>query len=293
VQQAHVVLEGNRPGVMDRLGLSWQELRRLRPALVMCSINGYGAEGELAARAGHDLNYMALTGALSLNGTPAAPVPYGLQVADFGGGGMGGALAVVAALFEAGKTGRGRHLDVSMAAGVLGWLAPQLAQAKLEGDPERGRQSLTGRYPCYRVYECADGRFYSVAALEPKFWSELCALLARPDLEPMQFDDSRQAHVELEGLFRGRTRDEWEAALSGRDVCAEPVLTVAEALSRAPVREHVREQAAGLEMAPQVGFGEHWRRLPPPKLGEHTAEVLAEIGISEDEIGRLRAEAVV
>ena len=182
-ETAGVVVEGNRPGVMDRLSIGWEVLHTLKPSLVLCSITGYGQDGPMAMSAGHDLNYMAAAGALGLNGAPGGPpLPLGVQVADLGGGGMGGAIAILAALFDVSRGGGGRHLDVAMMEGALAWTAAVAADAAAGGTaPERGRGRLTGGIPCYRVYSCADG-YLSVGALEPKFWEALCTALDRPDL---------------------------------------------------------------------------------------------------------------
>src|SRR5215467_8724788 len=173
VERADVVVEGNRPGVMDRLGLGWPALRAHNPSLVMASITGYGQDGPWSGRAGHDLNYMAVAGALSLNGRRGEPPhPLAVQVADIGGGGQAAATAILGALLAIARGGAGRHLDVSMTDGALSWLAVPLAQAHEQGPIARGGHRLTGRYACYGVYECADGRYLSVGALEPKFRSE-------------------------------------------------------------------------------------------------------------------------
>src|SRR4030081_1493335 len=150
----------------------------------MCAITGYGQSGPWAQRAGHDLNYMAVAGALSLNARAGeGPPPLAVQVADIGGGGQGAALAILGALLEVARGGSGRFLDVSMTDGAFTWLAVPLSQVRAEGQPiPRGQHRLTGRYACYGVYGCADGRFMSVGALEPKFWRALCEALGRPDL---------------------------------------------------------------------------------------------------------------
>jgi len=217
VATADVVVEGNRPGVMERLGLGWETLRALRPGLVLCSITGYGQDGPFAQRAGHDLNYMATAGALSLNALPGGrPHPLAVQVADIGAGGVGAAAAILAALLGVARGGEGRHLDVSMTDGALSWLAMPMAEAFAGGEqPVAGRTRLSGRFPCYRVYECADGRFLSVGALEPKFWSTLVEALERPDLLYRHLDDSPEAHADLEAVFLTRGRDDWAARLPG------------------------------------------------------------------------------
>jgi crotonobetainyl-CoA:carnitine CoA-transferase CaiB-like acyl-CoA transferase len=297
VATADVVVEGNRPGVMDRLGLGWETLHAIKSKLVLCSITGYGQDGPFALRAGHDLNYLAIAGALSLNAPRGgAPHPLGVQVADIGGGGLGAAAAILAALLGVARGGEGRHLDVSMTDGALSWLAMPFAEAFAGGDePAGGPMRLTGRFPCYRVYECADGRFLAVGALEPKFWSALVEALGRPDLEDRHLDASPDAHAELESVFRARGRDEWAARLDGLDVCVEPVLSLAEVEHHPQVvsRGLVQHQATGTEVAPAVPLPEGWRRHDPPALGEQTAQVLHELGVDAHRFKELQAAGVI
>jgi len=294
---ADVVVEGNRPGVMDRLGLGWETLRAIRPGLVLCSITGYGQDGPFAQRAGHDLNYMATAGALSLNAGPGgAPHPLAVQVADIGAGGVGAAAAILSALLAVARGGAGRHLDVSMLDGALSWLAMPVAEAGSGGEePLAGRTRLTGRYPCYRVYECADGRFLSVGALEPKFWRALVEDLDRPDLADRHLDESPEAHAELEAVFRARARDDWAARLDGLDVCVEPVLEVGEVEAHPQVaaRRLILHARSGTEVAPAVPLPEGWRRLDPPALGEHNAAVLGEVGVDAGRLAELASAGVV
>jgi crotonobetainyl-CoA:carnitine CoA-transferase CaiB-like acyl-CoA transferase len=298
--RADVVLEGNRPGVMDRLGVGWDVLRELNPRLVMCAITGYGQTGPWAQRAGHDLNYMAVSGALSLNaGRGQTPHPLAVQVADIGGGGQGAAVAILGALLEVARGGSGRFLDVSMTDGAFSWLAVPLAQVMAEGERvPAGMYRLTGRYACYGVYPCADGRFMSVGALEPKFWRALCEALDRPDLVEGQYSDgAAQEHLraELASVFASRTRDQWAGRLAGLEVCCEPVLELDEA-GRHPqiqARGLVHEFETGAEIAPQVPFQPDWRRLGPPGLGQHTSEVLGEVGVGRERLEELRATGAV
>ena len=282
---ADAVVEGNRPGVIDRLGIGWPVLHELNPRLVLCSITGYGQDGPLAGSAGHDLNYLAIAGVLGLNGADgSAPHPLPVQVADLGGGGMGAAVAILAALHEVGRGGEGRHLDVSMLDGALAWTAALRADAAAGGEvPERGRGRLTGGIPCYRVYRCADG-YLSVGALEPKFWAALCEAIERPDLIPSQFATDAEGAavaVQLEEIFARRSRAEWSERLAGLEVCVEPVLDVTEVAGHPQVRARhlIVDTPTGQEVRPAIVGDEDWRRLPPPRLGEHTAEVLREVGV--------------
>src|SRR3981081_2455256 len=197
VERADVLVEGNRPGVMKRLGLGWDVLHARNPRLVMCSITGYGQDGPFAARAGHDLNYMATAGGLGLNGEKGGPpVPLAVQVADIGGGGLQPAVAILGALLGVQRGAEGRWLDVSMTDGVVSWLALVLAARGAGGAVMRGDQRLAGRHACYRVYECKDGGFYSVGALEPKFWAALCIAVERPDLVAVQFAEETEGENE-------------------------------------------------------------------------------------------------
>jgi len=300
VRGAEVVVEGNRPGVMDRLGLGWATLHELNPRLVMCAITGYGQTGPWAQRAGHDLNYMAIAGALSMNARrDEAPHPLAVQVADIGGGGYGAAVAILGALLEVARGADGRFLDVSMTDGALTWLAVPLSQVLAQEAPiPRGMHRLTGRYACYGVYECSDGRFMSVGALEPKFWQALCEALDRPDLVADQYAEGApqdRLRAELAAVFARRPRDEWTERLAGLEVCCEPVLDLDEVPEHPQVRARdlVHQLPTGAEIAPQVPFEAAWRRLGPPGLGEHTAEVLGEVGVEEARLEELRAAGVV
>src|SRR5215472_14935280 len=298
-ERADVVVEGNRPGVMDRLGLGWPVLRDRNPALVMASITGYGQDGPWSGRAGHDLNYMAVAGALSLNGRRGEPPhPLAVQVADIGGGGQGAATAILGALLAVARGGAGRHLDVSMTDGALSWLAVPLAQVHEHGPIGRGGHRLTGRYACYGVYECADGRYLSVGALEPKFWRTLCGVLGRPDLVDVQYaegEEQERVRATLSAIFATRARDEWAVALGDLDACCEPVLELEEVAAHPQVRARgmVVKQPTGLELAPAVRLGDDWRRKGPPRLGEDTAAVLAEVGVDALRMAALREEGVV
>jgi len=221
VGRADVLVEGFRPGVMERLQIGYRALIDVNPRLVYCAITGYGSAGELALRAGHDLNYLARSGALSLmpraGGTPVIP---GLQIADLAGG-LQAAFLVAAALSERSRTGRGTRVEVSMLDVMRDWTTlPRAALAAgLQG------LGLTGEYPCYHVYPTADGAI-TVAALESKFWRTLCEALAREDLVGRQFDPS--AIAELEAIFRTGSGSDWSDRLEKFDVCVEPVLSLQE-----------------------------------------------------------------
>ncbi|HEV2218731.1 MAG TPA: CaiB/BaiF CoA-transferase family protein [Candidatus Dormibacteraeota bacterium] len=299
VDGAAVLLEGNRPGVMDRLGAGWDVLHARNPRLVVCSITGYGQDGPFASRAGHDINYTATAGVLGLNGEAGrAPVPLSVQVGDIAGGGLQPAVSILAALLAVERGGEGRWIDVSMTDGSLSFLALALAQAGAGEDIVRGMQRLSGRYACYRVYECKGGGYYSVGALEPKFWAALCGALGKPELVELQFaEGSRQQaiHRQLETIFSTRTRDEWVPVLAPLDACCEPVLALHEVAGHPQIaaRRLIDERATGVELRPAVVMRQGWRRMDPPGLGEHTAEVLAEVGVDASDLKELRGSGVV
>jgi crotonobetainyl-CoA:carnitine CoA-transferase CaiB-like acyl-CoA transferase len=206
---ADVVLEGFRPGVWERLGLT------LAPTAILCSITGFGADGPHALEAGHDLNYLGYAGVLA-DTAPAVPP---VQIADLSAGAQGAVIEVLAALLERARTGLGARIVVSMTHN-----AHRLVAHRLAGDPVP--RLLTGGVACYRVYETADGRHLTVAALEPKFWRRLCELLERPDLVDRAYEPELP---ELEELFRSRVLHDWRTLLEGNDTCVAPVLTLAEA----------------------------------------------------------------
>lgn len=208
VAEADVVLEGFRPGVFERLGAE------LSPRAILCSITGFGAAGPHAGDAGHDLNYLGYAGVLA--DTAAVPP---VQIADLAGGAQAALVEVLAALYERERTGTGSRIVVSMTHG-----SHRLAAHRLEGEPVP--RLLTGGAACYQVYETADGRHLTVAALEPKFWRNLCELLERPDLAGSAFEAELP---ELRELFRSRPLRHWLELLEGKDTCVGPVLTLDEA----------------------------------------------------------------
>ncbi|HXY94400.1 MAG TPA: CaiB/BaiF CoA-transferase family protein [Acidimicrobiia bacterium] len=230
---ADVVLESFRPGVVDRLGIGWQAVSARNPRAVYCSTTGFGQSGPHAHWAGHDLNYLAVGGYLDCTGPGdhgGPPIP-GATVADSAGGGMHAVMAILAALVRRATTGSGAYLDVAVADGVLALMALQVDEYLATGDVPGPRHGLlTGRYACYDSYPASDGKWLTVAAIEPRFWENLCCALDLDRWIVHQTDDAVQDDIraDLRTAFGAKTRDEWTALLSPGDTCVAPVLTVPE-----------------------------------------------------------------
>jgi alpha-methylacyl-CoA racemase len=301
VATADVLVESFRPGVSDRLGVGYQALRAINAKLVYCAITGYGQNGPLAMAAGHDLNYIGLAGVLDQIGVKGGPpaIP-NLQIGDLLGGAMSAVMGILAALFDAQRTGQGRLVDVAMSDAVLAHnLFPLFALHGSAGVAERGCDVLTGGDPGYGVYATADGRYMAVAPLEKKFWDVFCAALQRPDWKPLHGARGAAAVAlrrEIESLFLSRTQADWCAFFAAIDCCVTPVLGVAEALEHAQfvAREMVVHADGVTQYAPPVKLS-GWVfavERAAPAAGEHGEEVLLEAGFSADEIATLRAASV-
>jgi alpha-methylacyl-CoA racemase len=312
VREYDVVLESFRPGVLDRLGVGYERMREENPGIVYCAISGYGQDGPKRDASGHDMNYLGLIGLLGLTGELGGePVQAAGQIADLGGGALMGAFGILAALRErdggGGQpgSGEGQLVDVSMADGALSWLA-MVAASYFAGEevPRRGELPLAGSLICYRPYECSDG-WVSLGALEPKFWQGFCRGVGREDLIAAQFErPGSVAHAQVQEIFKGRTREEWEAFAREHDCCLEPVLELDEALSSELVQARGMvvelEQPGAERPVRQLGVpvkltrtpGDH-ARLPGPALGEHTEQALLDAGYSEAEVAELLADGAV
>jgi alpha-methylacyl-CoA racemase len=301
---ADVVVESFRPGVMERLGIGLADIHEANPRLVLCSISGYGQDGPFRDRAGHDLNYAAVAGVLLLGGNaedpPAMP---GLQVGDLGGGALDAALAIMIALHHAARTGRGQHCDVSMVDGLISWAGVHASQLFATGvAPGPGDGVLTGRFPCYRIYACADG-YLSVGALEPKFWRAFVEVIGLPELAGSGLVDGEEGQrtvAAVEAVLRTRTRSQWEAALAGHDVCVEPLLDLGETFEHPQVLSRgMRVDAGDGRPTAQTGFPIRLMDSPAgyrraaPGYGEHTEEVLSEAGYGADQVAALRAAGAI
>lgn len=295
---ADVLVEGNRPGVARRLGADYETLSEINPGLVYCSLTGFGQEGPLAAEAGHDINYISIAGVLSQIGNGDAPPVHPLNlVADFGGGGLLAAFGVVCALYERGHSGRGQYIDAAMIDGAASMMAMHYATQGAVSKPGKGL--LGGGAPFYRSYECRDGGYVAVGAIEPQFYASLCEVLGvTPDHD--QMDSSRWPETTelFARRFQEKTRDEWARAFAGRDACVTPVLD----LEEAPKHEH-NQARKGFLSGPggqfHVAPAPRFSRTPgeihseEPEMGAHTEEILAAAGYTAEEIVELQAQGAV
>ncbi len=292
---ADVILEGFRPGRMDQLGLGYESVRGIKPDIIYCSLSGFGQFGPYRDRAGHDPTYLALGGALALNARPGEkPVPYGLPVADLSGA-MLAAIAILGALLGREKNGQGTYLDMAILDGVLSWMTPLALSTLLSGNPiSAGSHPLLGGLATFNsIYETADGKYITLGALEPTFWSDFCKVLGRIDWLPRQFDPTLSEDLEL--VIRTRTLSDWLSAFSETDSCVEPVNTVEESLAHPQIksRGYIHEEN-GRPVDIQSPFTFARRELSsPPHLGEHTREILTELGVSEHEIIELKDQKVI
>ena len=306
VQRSDVVVDGFRPGVTTRLGIDYASLEAINPRIITCSVSGFGRTGPYEPRAGHDINYISIGGALgsigNVQGDPVIPLNI---IADFAGGGLMAAFGILLALQARERTGHGQDVDLAMSDGVaslmISHVSTMLAGA---GPPRRGDHTLGGARCYYQVYECADGRWISVGAIEPYFFEELCKALGFEEFVPHQNDPDRQAEMQaaFAARFRERPRDEWFADFGHLDACLTPVLDLDEMLDDPHQRERemaIEVEGAGAGTVRHVGVAPKLLGTPgnvrraPAYLGQHTDEVLAELGESPESIAALKARGVV
>ncbi len=306
VRQADVILEGFRPGVMESLGLGYEALKELNPGIVYCSLSGYGQDGSYRARAGHDINYLSVSGVLGITGVRGAqPVVPGVQVADLTGG-MFTVIGILSALWRKQREGRGAYLDVSMTDGLFSLMSIHLANFMTTGAPAvRGDMMLSGALTCYNVYRTKDNGYVALGALEAKFWHNFCQALGRDDLVAGHLSPAREddpVYREVRDIFLSRTVAEWAAFAETVDCCLTPVESVEQVIDGRYARErgifldvpHPEGGTVRQVRNPLVFYGEEVSRpAPPPKLGQHNREIYGSLGLREEELALLQREGVI
>lgn len=307
LKDADILLEGFRPDTLNELGIGYEQLKEKFPRLIYCAISGYGATGHYKEHAGHDANYIARSGLLSLNGVKGGPpVVPGFQVADIAGGTLTALAAILAALYAREKTGKGQFIDVSMQDGATPFLSLLLGDYIATGkEPERGNDMLSGMLPNYKIYETKDGKYVMLAALEEKFFQTFLRQIEREDiLKNMSRDEAgfNAATTELEKIFKSKTYSEWAPLFENPDSCFSGLSSLGEVLKD----KHLRERGTVLEIdhpklgkVPVIGSPFHFSetpvsyRLAPPEMGQHTEDVLKSAGFSAAEIEQLKKDKCV
>ncbi|MCX7179143.1 MAG: CaiB/BaiF CoA-transferase family protein [Proteobacteria bacterium] len=299
---ADVIVEGFRPGVVDKLGIGYDAVKALNPRIVYCAISGYGQNGPWRERAGHDINYIATAGVLDQIGVKGqAPALPNFQIGDLLGGALTSLVGLLAAVFEAKTTGQGRYIDVAMTDAVFAHAYSAMLVTLERGSPAaRGDDLLSGGVPCYGVYRTADKRYLAVGALEPKFWELLCAAIDRPDLVPYGLASGRQGEwtkEQLTKLIATRPLAHWADVFNKVDCCVTPVLTLDEAMCHPHLvaRGMVSHVGGMAQFAPPYQSSDFALAAaqPAPAAGQHSAALLAEAGFSNTEIAALRDSGVI
>jgi crotonobetainyl-CoA:carnitine CoA-transferase CaiB-like acyl-CoA transferase len=305
VKDADVVLEGFRPGVVKRLAVDYDTVAKINPRVVYCSLSGFGQTGPYSNLVGHDINYIAIGGALGVTGRPGTPpaIPVNI-IADFAGGGLHAAFAICVALLARQHTGRGQYVDISMSDGVLALMTMGFGMMFAGQEPIRpGVSMLNGGVPWYNTYQCSDGRWFSIGSIEPHFYEALCRVLGLEQYLGKQYETS--LHEEMKAayarVFATKTADEWMQIMSQYDICAAPVLEM-ENVVRDPhnlAREMVIEVESPIGKVQQVGIGAKLSDTPgkvratAPTIGQHTDEILRGLGYDEAKVAKLREQGAV
>lgn len=306
LNKADVLIEGFRPGVVERLGIDYPSLSSRHPGMIYCSISGYGQTGPYRNRVGHDVNYLASSGVLDLIG-PAGDAPSipGIQMADIAAGGMNAVIGILLAWIARSRTGKGQYIDISMTDGMLGFLSLPMWFREMTGtSPRRSDAVLSHRYACYNTYETADGRYLSIGAVENRFWKVLCEHFGVPHYTPLQYDDTHREEIIafMRERFRSKSIAEWEKELAPLEICYAKVNTLDDVLDHPLFRErHMvvdQSDATGktirqLGIPVKLGRTPGKLRTPPATFGQHTEAILSELGYSESEIASLVREGVV
>jgi crotonobetainyl-CoA:carnitine CoA-transferase CaiB-like acyl-CoA transferase len=304
---ADVVIEGSRPGVMKRLGIDYAAIKKMNPAIVYASLTGYGQDGPYRNLVGHDINYISIGGLLGITGTAGGePVIPGIPIADFAGGGLSAAVAILAALMARERTGKGQFIDVSITDTMVGlmsiWINPYLNWGIA---CQRGETWLSGQWPWYNVYEAKDGKYISIGALEAGFYANLCQLLGREDFIEHQYAEGEKRdeifHY-FKKTFLTKTRDDWVRILRQKDTCVAPVYSIEELVSDPqllhrgvihemphPTMGRVKQVGPILKLSDSPFKARNWST----RFGQHTAEIMRTLGYEATSIEALRQKGVI
>ncbi len=306
VQRADVLVQEYRPGVAERLGIGYEQMAIRNPRMIYCAITGYGQDGPYRNLVGHDLNYIATAGVLSILGRPGQlpTIPHNL-IADYAAGGMQGAIGILAALMARNRTGGGQYVDISMMDGSVALLAQTFSSFFANGRlPKPGETPLDGAIPNYNVYETKDGKIITIGAIEPWFFANLCRALGCEDFIEHEYNSAKRAEIHefFTRTFRTRTRDEWFEILSKTDICVGKMNTLDEVESDPQVRARKMivelDGPDGLKVK-QVGISVKLSETPgsirslAPKLGQHTNEIMRDLGYSDAQIEKWRQEGAI
>jgi crotonobetainyl-CoA:carnitine CoA-transferase CaiB-like acyl-CoA transferase len=306
VRTADVIIESFRPGVVDRLGIGYQQVAKVNPRIVYCSISAFGQNGPLREQVGHDLNCLAFSGFLSTTGMKGGPpVIPGVQVSDYATA-MMATTAILLAYIECQRSGQGQYCDISMLDAITSWMRMPMAKYLADGLLPGPQDSMfNGALACCNVYETKDGRFVALGAMEEKFWISFCKMIGREDLIPLQWESQtvqEKIKKELSLLFGQKRMVEWVELLGGQEICFSPVLNIEETLHFPHLQSRGMFQdieGEGGKPIPQIGFPMKLSNtpaayfIPPPQMGQDTRSVLRKAGFSTEEIKLLEKEGVI
>lgn len=294
VKQAHILVESFRPGVMGNLGVGYEELKQENPALIYCSITGYGQTGPMKDEPGHDINFCALSGVADQIGEASTgPALSNVPVGDLLGGSMMAVTGILAALFDTQRTQKGRYIDIAIADGALAHnMLPLALLNKTDQSPQIGQTALTGNLPCYGLYKTKDGRYIGMGAYEKKFWDRFCDLVNKPELKkqhtPASLSDAENTKTQLQHLFASHDFSWWRSTLENSGTCVTPILNLEETMVHPQII--ARDMSLTFDDLHQLGCPikmsgfQFSIRLNAPAQGEHTTEILQELGYTEKEL---------
>ncbi|MGR6836066.1 CaiB/BaiF CoA transferase family protein [Syntrophomonas erecta] len=308
VMNTDVVVDQFRPGVMDKMGLGYEELRKISEKIIYCAITGYGLTGPLRDVAGHDLNYLSLAGITGLTGTfQGMPAMCATQIADIAGGTLYAVIAILLALASREKTGKGQLCDIAMLDGSVSLLAYTLGEWSGWGRlPDRGDDVLTGGYAFYNIYETKDGKYVSLGAIEDKFWADFCKKIGREEYIKTQWDKSKQDLIiaDIRKIMLEKTRDEWVEFFANSDICFTPILTMDEmcehpqVMARKMIYKLQNVRGSGREVVTpgipvKLSATPGEAKLTFPELGENNKEILQAAGYSAVDIEELKKKQII